>query len=424
MKQLASIRHQASCVGSRAPRHPSSGSSHSAVCAPLCTTMRPVVASALITIPSDGVTALQVAADAAVASRAVSAFGRPRGLVVTAATAAAAASTSSTTPSPSSNSPSPVSPSLGFDFVCPICLQNHFSLSSMPSKPMGLSCNRCQRTFPASPAYLDLTLTSGVRQKVYKQRSWGGTELFRNPLVSFAYERGWRQGFAWAGFPGADKEYDIAMSYLLPAASAKVLVDMSCGSGLFSRRFARSGSFAGVIAADFSESMLQQTREYCLAEGGALNGSTPIMLLRADVGRLPFATGSVAAIHAGAAIHCWPNPQVALAEISRVLAPGGVFVASTFLSATAPLGQVLGDDAVRPLSVLDPTTAGGLMSTPYRWWEEQELRDLCTAVGLEDFRRERDWRFIMFAVSKPTEASSVDSAAAADPGVGSEGPLS
>lgn len=25
----------------------------------------------------------------------------------------------------------------------------------------------------------------------------------RNPLVSFVYERGWRQGFAWAGFPGA-----------------------------------------------------------------------------------------------------------------------------------------------------------------------------------------------------------------------------
>ena len=42
--------------------------------------------------------------------------------------------------------------------------------------------------------------------------------------------------------------------------------------------------------------------------------------------------------------------QAALAEISRVLAPGGVFVASTFLTASAPLGQVLGDDLVRPLS--------------------------------------------------------------------------
>lgn len=43
--------------------------------------------------------------------------------------------------------------------------------------------------------------------------------------------------------------------------------------------------------------------------------------------------------------------QAALAEISRVLAPGGVFVASTFLAAAAPLGQLLGnDDLVRPLN--------------------------------------------------------------------------
>lgn len=39
-----------------------------------------------------------------------------------------------------------------------------------------------------------------------------------------------------------------------------------------------------------------------------------------------------------------------VAEISRVLKPGGLFVASTFLQSLAPLGQILGDDVVRPLS--------------------------------------------------------------------------
>ena len=40
-----------------------------------------------------------------------------------------------------------------------------------------------------------------------------------------------------------------------------------------------------------------------------------------------------------------------VAEISRVLQPGGVFVASTFLKASAPLGQLLNnDDVVRPLN--------------------------------------------------------------------------
>jgi hypothetical protein len=38
-------------------------------------------------------------------------------------------------------------------------------------------------------------------------------ELFRTPLVSYLYERGWRQNFATAGFPGIDKEFDLAMDF-------------------------------------------------------------------------------------------------------------------------------------------------------------------------------------------------------------------
>ena len=38
-------------------------------------------------------------------------------------------------------------------------------------------------------------------------------DLFTSPSVSFAYERGWRQGFAAAGFPGADKEYEMVCVY-------------------------------------------------------------------------------------------------------------------------------------------------------------------------------------------------------------------
>lgn len=41
------------------------------------------------------------------------------------------------------------------------------------------------------------------------------------------------------------------------------------------------------------------------------------------------------------------------AEISRVLKPGGVFVGSTFLKVSAPLGQILNnDDLVRPLNAV------------------------------------------------------------------------
>ena len=64
-------------------------------------------------------------------------------------------------------------------------------------------------------------------------------DLFTSPSVSFAYERGWRQGFAAAGFPGADKEFELAKEYFDPVIATKnankedsVLVDMSCATGM------------------------------------------------------------------------------------------------------------------------------------------------------------------------------------------------
>lgn len=35
--------------------------------------------------------------------------------------------------------------------------------------------------------------------------------------MSFAYERGWRRSFTWAGFPGEEREFEMAMDYLQSA---------------------------------------------------------------------------------------------------------------------------------------------------------------------------------------------------------------
>lgn len=281
-----------------------------------------------------------------------------------------------------------------FDLACPICQTTRFAVRQVGGRPAGdLQCPRCARTFAASPTAVDLTLTSGMEQRVYEQRAWGGQEIFRNPLVSLSYERGWRQGFAWSGFPGADAEAAAAIEYLTPAHGSVVL-DLSCGSGLFARRFLASRRFSGVIAADFSESMLTEARQKLDADASL--DPTEFLLVRADAGRLPLATASLAGVHAGAALHCWPDPRAALAEISRVLRPGGVFVASTFLSGIAPLGQALGSDAlVRPLRALEPSPGA------FKWWEEDEIRDLAASVGLRGFTRQRSNRFILFCVQKP-----------------------
>lgn len=164
-------------------------------------------------------------------------------------------------------------------------------------------------------------------------------DLFTNPTVSFAYERGWRQGFAAAGFPGPDTEAQMAMDYFAQVAAlsnpSSVIVDMSCATGLFTRRLAKSGKYGRVLGCDYSDSMLTEARRRIKADRELSPSSlktTSLDLVRLDVGQIPMKTESVDCLHAGAAMHCWPDLNAAVSEIHRVLKPGGRYFATTFLS--------------------------------------------------------------------------------------------
>ena len=51
------------------------------------------------------------------------------------------------------------------------------------------------------------------------------------PLVSFLYERGWRQAFIWGGFPGPEKEVNrivsLPQAYILLVDPGVFLCDFS-----------------------------------------------------------------------------------------------------------------------------------------------------------------------------------------------------
>ncbi len=126
-------------------------------------------------------------------------------------------SSSPSSSSSSSSSSPPNKPAL----CCPVCFEP-FSAGGP------LACGRCGRSFTTvsgSQDIVDLTINSSLSGPQ-------SVELFKNPLISTIYERGWRQGFAWAGFPGLDEEAAKALEVVQRASpSPKVLVDMSCGSG-------------------------------------------------------------------------------------------------------------------------------------------------------------------------------------------------
>ncbi|PRQ21447.1 putative demethylmenaquinone methyltransferase [Rosa chinensis] len=273
-------------------------------------------------------------------------------------------------------------------FACPICF-DPFSSNGESGSGSGFECSTCKKTYFGNEIHLDLTVASGAKN--YGESMPAATEIFRTPLVSFLYERGWRQSFSvWGGFPGPEKEFELIKDYLKPVLGGSI-IDASCGSGLFSRLFAKSGLFSHVVALDYSENMLKQCYEFIEKEENFPKEN--ITLVRADISRLPFATSSVDAVHAGAAIHCWPSPSGAVAEISRILRPGGVFVATTYIL-DGPFSFV-------PF-LREGTKRTRQISGSQIFLSEGELEDICTACGLVGFTAVRNRLFVMISATKPS----------------------
>mmetsp|Transcript_10006 Transcript_10006/g.20650 ORF Transcript_10006/g.20650 Transcript_10006/m.20650 type:complete len:430 (-) Transcript_10006:138-1427(-) len=230
-----------------------------------------------------------------------------------------------------------------------------------------------------------LTLTPPPLRSVIANNTNIGVEyipmrdLFTSPSVSFAYERGWRQGFAAAGFPGADKEFEMAKEYFAPVTggTGSVVVDMSCATGLFTRRFAKSNEYSRVIGCDYSDSMLTEARRRIRADpdlNSSTSSSTRLDLVRCDVANIPLQTGSIDALHAGAAMHCWPEIGPSLKEIHRVLKPGGRYFATTFLGNY--FSTVAGIDSANGV---EPSMQA------FQYFPTVEfLRDLLTDAGFEE----------------------------------------
>lgn len=372
----------------------------------------------------------QGSANTAVPSGAAAAAGEPPRAEAAAGTAAAGSTSAASAPE------EPEAEGAGQALACPVC-QRRLALLGAG----GAECRSCRLAFPQEPEgnFTDLTIGAALpaaaagaatraartsaprreggwlqrlpfvstadavaerlglpqsgevealgRELLRDPRAWlgrqaqpAGTSTFQNPFVSFAYERGWRSQFQGSGFPGVDEEFRLAQDFLAEGYSdgPGALLDASCGSGLFSRRFAASGKYESVIALDYSAAMLRQVDDFAVKElGPDYAAKVGLKLVRADIARLPFASNELGGVHAGAAIHCWPAPENAVAEVARVLRPGGVFVLSTF---RPRMGR------------------GGA----FRFWEEEELRTLTRRCGLTDFKSiKRDPAFIMVRVKKP-----------------------
>ena len=183
------------------------------------------------------------------------------------------------------------------------------------ARSLMLAAHAARAAGAPADGYLDLLGTD--------LRSMGAAQdLMTTRLVPRIYERWWRPALGRVAKgvtgPGMDEEMRIAR-LLMALSHGDAVLDLACGTGNFSREFARAVSDTGlVVGVDASRTMLERA---ATEMGDADVGN--LALIRASGEQLPFRDDSFDAVCCFAALHLFAEPFVALGELTRVLAPGG-----------------------------------------------------------------------------------------------------
>jgi demethylmenaquinone methyltransferase/2-methoxy-6-polyprenyl-1,4-benzoquinol methylase len=132
-----------------------------------------------------------------------------------------------------------------------------------------------------------------------------------------------------AGLHRAWKAYTVQVANLKPGERA---LDIAGGTGDLSRAFARKVGESGVVVhTDINEAMLRQGRDRLLDEGLILPTSL------ADAEKLPFKSESFDLVSVAFGLRNMTHKDLALAEMCRVLKPGGRLLVLEFSKIAEPL---------------------------------------------------------------------------------------
>ena len=143
-----------------------------------------------------------------------------------------------------------------------------------------------------------------------------------------------------------------------------LMLDVATGTARVPLIMARNARFQGhVIGLDASRRMLAQARKKVVA--GRFESF--VSLLHHDAGELPFEDGSFDVVTCLEALEFMPRPQQALAELARVLRPGGLLLATIRIDTRWMPTRTFSEERMR------------------RELEQLEMSDIEVAIWQEDY---------------------------------------
>ena len=167
----------------------------------------------------------------------------------------------------------------------------------------------------------------------------------------------------------------------LDIAAWDQVLDLAAGTGTSSAAIARAG--AQVVAADFSLGMMTEGRRR----------GAPVPFVGADAQHLPFADDSFEAAVISFGLRNVHEPRLALAEMSRVVRPGGRVVVCEFSTPTwRPFRAVYENYLLRALPAVARRVATSadayyyLAESILDWPDQEALRGWFAQAGLEQVK--------------------------------------
>lgn len=190
-----------------------------------------------------------------------------------------------------------------------------------------------------------------------------------NDLMSLGLHRLW-------------KRFAVAQSLVTPGSR---VLDVAGGTADLARLFAqRVGSSGKVVVTDINAAMLRRGRDRLLDSGFTL----PVV--QCDAERLPFASGYFDCVSVAFGLRNMTHKSAALAEMTRVLRPGGRLLVLEFSRVWAPLEKPYDWYSLKVLPWLGERVAGDRQAYRYlaesirRHPPQAELAAMMRDAGLAD----------------------------------------
>ncbi len=189
---------------------------------------------------------------------------------------------------------------------------------------------------------------------------------------------------------GMDIRWRRAAARAAIGAGAERVLDLATGTGDLALELARQGVVA-VVGVDFAGEMLRAASEKLRA-----SGDRRVRLARGNAMDLPFASGTFDAVTVAFGLRNMPDYGAAVAEMARVLKPGGRVVILEMSPLQRPLLQrIFGLYFERVVPLIGGLLSGDLDAYRYlprsvrAFPPAKELAGMMRAAGLSDVRYTR-----------------------------------